>query len=98
VKKFKIKSKIFLWYGDKASWHFLGIPKNEARQIKDKFGKKRRGFGSIPVQVTLGKTSWRTSIFPDSKTETYILPLKLSVRRAEGLYDGDEVIFLLKII
>jgi len=48
-------------------------------------------FGSVRVAVTIGTTSWRTSIFPDSKTGTYLLPVKKEVRDAEKLQTGDDV-------
>src|SRR5262249_6901770 len=51
----------------------------------------RRGFGSVRVAVTVGSTSWRTSIFPDSKTGAYLLPVKKAVRAAERLEAGDQV-------
>ena len=73
------------------------MSKKESAEIKEKFSKKIRGFGSVPVKVTLGKTVWKTSIFPDSKSGTYLLPLKSSVRKAEGVFDGDEVNFLIEI-
>lgn len=97
MKKYKLKSKVFLWSGDMAAWHFLGVSKKESAEIKEKFGKKVRGFGSIPVNVTLGKTTWTTSIFPDSKSGTYLLPLKASARKAEGVFDDDEVNFTITI-
>jgi Domain of unknown function (DUF1905) len=39
----------------------------------------------------VGATSWRTSIFPDSKTGAYLLPVKKAVRVAEHLEAGDQV-------
>jgi hypothetical protein len=51
----------------------------------------RVGFGSVRVAVTVGTTSWRTSIFPDSKTRTYLLPVKKEVRDAEKLETVDNV-------
>ena len=53
----------------------------------------RRGWGSVRVLVTLGSSTWNTSIFPDKRSGTYILPLKASVRRTEGVFDGDVVTF-----
>jgi len=37
------------------------------------------------------KTTWETSMFPDKKSGTYILPLKASVRKKEVIMRGDEV-------
>ena len=51
----------------------------------------RCGFGSVRIAVTVGITSWKTSIFPDSKTGTYLLPVKEAVRAAEELETGDDV-------
>jgi hypothetical protein len=50
-----------------------------------------RSFGSVPVRVRLGATSWKTSLFPDSKTGSYVLPIKRSVRDSEAIEDGDVV-------
>ena len=49
------------------------------------------------VAVTVGATSWRTSLFPDSKTGAYLLPVKKAVRVAERLDVGDEVTAVLEI-
>jgi len=51
---------------------------------------KRRGFGSVKVTVTCGKTRWDTSLFPN-KDGSWFLPIKKPVRVAEDLMDGDEV-------
>ena len=48
-----------------------------------------RGFGSVRVEVTIGATTWRTSIFPGG--QRYALPLKKAVRAAEGIEPGDDV-------
>jgi len=42
----------------------------------------------VRVEVTIGATTWRTSLFPDSKRQTYVLPVKKDVRRREGLVAG----------
>jgi len=47
--------------------------------------------GSVRVAVTVGTTSWRTSVFPDSKTGAYLLPVKNAARVAEHLAVGDKV-------
>jgi hypothetical protein len=45
----------------------------------------------VRVDVTVGATSWRTSLFPDSKTRTYLLPVRKTVRVTEHLEAGDDV-------
>ncbi len=92
-KLYKIKAKVWLYPGESGNWHFISVPKKESAEIKKSFGSRARGFGSLRVSATIGTTTWTTSIFPDSKSGTYILPLKALVRRKEGLYEGDSVAF-----
>ena len=95
-KTYKITGKVWLYPGETASWHFVSVGKKESEEIKEKYGLQKRGFGSIPVEVTLGKTKWQTSIFP-SKDRPYLLPLKNEVRRKENIRVGEEVAFTLRI-
>lgn len=55
-----------------------------------------RGFGSVRVEATVGGTTWRTSVFPDSRGGSYVLPVKRAVREAEDLDDGDQVTVTLR--
>lgn len=86
---FTFKSKIWLWNGQKGSWHFMTLPLELSKRIKGFDNTPRKGFGSIPINVTIGNTTWKTSIFPEKKG-TYVLPLKKDVRKKETLNAGDE--------
>ena len=70
------------------AWHFISLPEPDADDIDEMFGHHARGFGSLRVEVTIGTTTWLTSIFPDTKRGTYVLPLKKAVRIAERLTAG----------
>ncbi len=71
----------------KAAWHFITLPKEEADYIRDlKAGLK--GFGMVKVIAQTGDFSWETSIFPDTKTDSYLLPVKANIRRKAGIEDG----------
>ena len=94
---FEFKSAIYLWKADSA-WHFLNLTKRDSAEIKEITAPLRRGFGSVRVDVTIGSTSWRTSIFPDSGLEAYILPIKAAVRKAEGLSVGSKVTVKLETV
>lgn len=93
---FTCKAKVWLYPGQ-AAWHFLTLPKAQAKQIRSLFADQARGFGSLPVTVTLGGTTWRTSIFPDSKSGSYVLPLKAAVRKTEKVTAGETVTFRLEV-
>lgn len=76
---------LWLYQSEKAAWHFVTVPEDISAEIKFFHPHASRGWGSVPVSVTIGATTWHTSIFPDSKTKTYILPIKADVRKKESL-------------
>lgn len=88
--EFEFTSKVIRWQG-KAAWHFILLPEDMSEEINRWAGAMKGGWGSVPVEASIGTTSWRTSIFPDKKRGTFLLPLKAEVRRAEGVGDGDSV-------
>ncbi len=90
MNEFQIEAEVWLYPGE-AAWHFVSLPKNISKQIKKEFGDMARGWGSLPVNVKIGTTKWKTSIFPDTKSNTYILPLKLEVRKLEDIKSGDNI-------
>ena len=79
-----------------SSWVFVTIPADETEEIRLRSGPPR-GFGSVRVEVTLGGSTWRTSVFPD-KQRGYVLPVKKAVRRAESLEIGDPARLRLELI
>jgi hypothetical protein len=89
------ESEIFSWDGDQpGSWRFARVPVDVADELR--MGE-RQGFGSVKVRATIGETTWETSVFPEKATDTFVLPVKKSVRQAEGIDDGDAVAIRLKL-
>ncbi len=87
-----------LWpYPGEGSWYFVTVPEDISDEITDLTEGRRRGFGSVRVTVTVGTTTWQTSVFP-SKTGTYMLPIKKLVRTAEDLAEGGPVEALLELV
>jgi hypothetical protein len=88
-----------VWEHDgSGAWHFVSLPEPDADDIEEMFGHHAAGFGSIRVEVTIGATTWRTSVFPDSKRSTYVLPVKKAVRVAEQLTAGSTAHVELEVI
>jgi Domain of unknown function (DUF1905) len=83
-------AELWIWDARRAdSWTFVSLPADASEEIRDLMGGPRRGFGSLRVRVTLGSTTWTTSIFPGSRSSSYVLPIKRPVRTAEALEVGD---------
>lgn len=77
---------------------FHHASQGEGAYIKREFVFTERGWGSHRVTVTVGKTSWDTSIFPDKKSGSYVLPLKADVRKKENIKKGHTINFDLEMI
>ena len=58
---------------------------------------KRRGFGSVKVTARLGASTWDTSVFPQKGREAWFMAVKVAVRRAEGIEEGDPVKLVLEL-
>ncbi|HET9516640.1 MAG TPA: DUF1905 domain-containing protein [Actinoplanes sp.] len=85
-------AELWVWDARRGdSWTFVSLPVEASADIRELAGGRRRGFGSVRVRVTIGATSWQTSIFPDSARDTFVLPVKAAVRKAERLQAGDMV-------
>lgn len=82
------------------AWYFVSLPEDVADEVAERAAGRTRGFGSVRVEVTIGASTWRTSLFPDGRRGTYVLPVKRAIRTAEGLADGSRagvVLWLLGI-
>ena len=87
-----------LWEWDaQGGWFFVTLPEEAAADIRE-VPRMPRGFGSVRVRVTVGSTTWSTSVFPDSKLGSYVLPVKKAVRTAEGLEAGGDVLVELEVV
>jgi hypothetical protein len=80
-----------LWvYSGKGAWHFVTLPAKAADEIKF-FNAGAKGFMPVACVATIGATTWKTSLFPDSKSGSYLLAVKAEVRKAEKLAAGEKV-------
>lgn len=89
-KVFSFTSTVWLYSGP-AAWHFITVPVEVSDKIDFYFGHLKKGWGSLPVQVTVKDTNWNTSIFPDKKTKSYLLPFKAAIRHELAVEAGDVV-------
>ena len=90
----EFNGKILFWKGP-APWFFVTVPAKQSRDLKAISGIVTYGWGVIPVDVRIGKTGWKTSLFP--KDGRYLVPIKASVRKAENLDKGDKVTVRLEV-
>jgi hypothetical protein len=103
--KFAFTAELWIYPGMVGNWHFISLPKKDADAIKKAFGTVktrlpagRQGWGSLRVEARIRKSVWKTSIFPDKKSGTYLLPVKAEVRKREAIVAKDNVPVEIKII
>lgn len=87
---YRFRTELWLHQGD-TGWHFVTLTHDHSDEIDALTLSTRRGFGSVRVAATIGDTTWRTSIFPDTKAGAYVLPVKQQVRAREQVAAGDMV-------
>jgi hypothetical protein len=95
---YTMTEKVYLYPSETANWHFVPVTKAIGQKIKARHAGQTAGFGSLKVEVSVGATKWNTSIFPDKYSGSYILPLKVSVRKAEEIEVGDTLTYTIKIV
>jgi len=86
--------EVWYWRGP-APFFFVTVPAEESRRIKEIESMVTYGWGMIPVSARIGKTEWKTALWP--KDGRYILPIKAHVRRAESIAEGDLVAAWLQV-
>jgi len=82
------RGPVFEWRGP-APFYYVAVPEADSADLKADEAMLSYGWGCIPVTATVGDTEFTTSLFP--KDGRYLLGLKVAVRRAEGIEEGDHV-------
>lgn len=80
-----------LWeWSGKGSWCFITVPADISGIIRMSV-PKRAGFGSVRVIVETQGQQWKTSLFPDTKSGCYLLPVKGDIRKRAAIAIGDDI-------
>ena len=90
----EFEGEIFYWHGP-APYLFVAVPAEPSRDLKVISARVTYGWGVIPVHARIGKTEWKTSLFP--KEGRYLVPIKKSVQKSENLDVGNSVVIQLEV-
>jgi hypothetical protein len=95
----EFEAQLWLWEARRDdSWTFVSLPAEASDEIRERSGGHRRGFGAVPVWATVGASTWKTSVFPDQASGSYVLPIKRAVRDKESLDVGDTAAVTVELI
>ncbi|TFH69839.1 DUF1905 domain-containing protein [Cellulomonas sp. HD19AZ1] len=84
-----------VWWRGPVPHHFVTLPGPEAERLRAVASRVTYGWGCVPATVTLGASTFTTSIFP--KDGGFLVPLKVAARRAEGVELGDDVMLVVVV-
>lgn len=84
----EFEAEVFQWRGP-APYFFVATPTHVNDFLQAHHGELTYGWGVVPAQVRIGATEVTTSLIP--KDGVYLVPLKVALRRPEGIDDGDDV-------
>ena len=91
----RFSNEIWYWRGP-APFYFVTVPEKLCRDIQAVASEVSYGWGMIPVSVTLGGSTWQTSLWP--KDGRYVVPIKTAVRRAENVDEGATVTLAMRVL
>ncbi len=91
---FQVRAKIWT---HKSRWFLITVPDRAGKTIKHRFGHTEKGWGSIPVEVNTRSFAWKTSIFYDKRSGSYIMLIKKVAREKNKVKKGSTLSFELRI-
>lgn len=92
---FSQKAKVWLYPG-LGGWHFVTLDKKVSAKIREI--AKTYGAGFVKVNITVGKTSWQSALFPHKQSGAYLVSIKKDIRKKEGIFEGDEIAFKIELL
>ncbi|MDA0208469.1 MAG: DUF1905 domain-containing protein [bacterium] len=72
-------------FPQKGGWYYVSVPKKYTEMTR-KIARR----GLVPITVTLGNSSWRTSLLPMGNG-THFIALKAKIRKLESINLGDTI-------
>jgi len=90
--KIKYEFIAILWQQPSTGgWHFVSLPETTSTEIRLLLKSSEEGWGRLKATAKIGNTKWETAIWFDSKRNTYLLPIKATIRSKENILRDAEI-------
>lgn len=76
-------------YNTSGGWYFVSLSNELSKEIRSTFQSEEEGWGRLKTTAKIGNSEWKTAIWFDSKTKSYLLPLKAAIRSKENIDVGE---------
>lgn len=90
MKDYKFRSELWKHSGN-GGWCFVTLPLSLSQKIRKHHSESEEGWGRLKTKAQVGKTTWDTAIWFDTKAKSYLLPVKLEIRKKEKLAIGTKI-------
>ncbi|XOV94482.1 MAG: DUF1905 domain-containing protein [Bacteroidota bacterium] len=81
-----------MWrHNSTGGWYFVSLPKDLSKEIREHFQWQEEGWGRMKAFAGIGEMTWESSIWFDTKMDTYILPIKADIRKRLNLEVDQEI-------
>jgi len=78
-------------------WYFVSLPRAISKEIREQFKFQEQGWGRLKVSAQTGMSTWTTSVWFDTKRQTYLLPVKAEIRIKEKINEGSSMKITIRI-
>src|SRR5689334_7930714 len=85
---FKFNTRVIEWRGP-SPFYYAAVPAKHVEEVRRLARVVSYGWGCVPVEAKIGGVVFTTSLFP--KDDTYLVPLKVAVRRKANITVGDTI-------
>lgn len=72
-------------------WYFVTLPTEMSAEIRTHLKEFEEGWGRLKARAQINQHLWDTAIWFDTKTQSYLLPLKADVRKKEVIFVGTPI-------
>jgi len=86
IKKISYEFSGEIWrYKGPGGWFFITLPADLSKEIRDMLQWQEEGWGRLKVIAGINSFEWKTSIWFDTKLNSYLLPIKAEIRKLANL-------------
>ena len=86
--RFAFETEVIYWRGP-SPFFYAPVPAEHVEELRSVAKAVTYGWGVVPVEAEINGVRFTTSLFP--KDGTYLVPIKVAVRRATGVTAGDVI-------
>jgi len=98
IKNLQWQFTASVWkYNSTKAWYFISLPIEISKEIRENLKWQEEGWGRLKANAKIGNSEWKTSIWFDTKQNTYLLPVKSEIRVKESIKPDLELTTILWI-